>query len=57
MNWLDTNREIIKVISEVMEKNPELRFHQILIMMDLANYRDDFYTSPEEVLERIKDFV
>ena len=50
------NREIVKKISEMVEKYPDLRFTQILLCMEILDKkRDLFYEESLTTLMRIKD--
>lgn len=64
----ECNRTIVKMIEEAIEKNPEMRFHQILAMLNLSKtvpvevqgrgiqmYNEDrFYEESVNTLENIK---
>jgi hypothetical protein len=50
------NREIVKKISEMVEKYPDLRFTQILLNMEILDKkRDLFYEESLTTLMRVKD--
>jgi len=67
-NRLEENRELIKLLSELVEKNPSERFHQILRNNGfITEYRDDtnmpvyweneFYLESENLLNRVKQIL
>lgn len=61
----ECNREILKLISEIIEKNPDLRFGQILVALGIVEgnfneehiyrIRDPFYEESIDMLNRIKN--
>lgn len=63
MNRQDANKKILEQITKIVEENPELRFGQILLLLDLnksivtnqgeSYYSDEFNTEPTVLLERI----
>jgi hypothetical protein len=59
----EANKELIKIISDIVEKNPDLRFGQILVALGIIEgtfvdgvycTKDPFYEEPVITLERIK---
>lgn len=46
------NDEIMAIISSVMSKYPDLRFMQVLYLLDITKV--SFYEAPEKTLTRIK---
>lgn len=67
MNRQDANRQILEKISKIVEENPNLRFGQILLLLDInkaivtkdgeAYYSDEFNTEPIILLERINNSI
>lgn len=67
MNRQDANRKILEQISKIVEENPELRFCQILLLLDInkaivteqgeSYYSDEFNTEPTILLERIQKTI
>lgn len=62
MTRQEANREIIKILSDVVERYPQLRFSQILTILQIIQYTsmrivDPFYDEPQEMLERIKNAI
>ena len=57
-NRQENNKEIIKYISNIVDKFPDLRFNQILWNLGLCIHdssgTDLFYEEPSKTLERIK---
>jgi hypothetical protein len=64
MTRLEANREILKVLSQVVERYPDFRFNQLLVGIELisTNYdetlgtrywNNEFYTESTDILERI----
>ena len=67
------NREILEILIEAVEKNPQLRFGQIMSMLRTvthsrpmsqqtadqcdAHWRDEFYLESEVLLERMRRAV
>lgn len=48
------NGEVLKAISNFMDQNPNLRFNQALIALDVVrDEHDDFNTEPWEIRRRI----
>ena len=62
MNRLDANKELLRIIETYVDAHPELRFHQILVLLDVVNHGSnsvmapipDFYTESATVLDRVK---
>lgn len=57
---LQANKELIEIFQKLVEKDPEARFSQILSNFGFVsqidgNWKDEFYTEPTVVLERVKD--
>lgn len=61
----ECNREIIKLLSDAVEKNPDLRFGQLLVCLDIVEgsfdeehtyrLRDPFYEESADTWKRIKN--
>ena len=48
----EANRAILKLLSEAVEKNPDLRFHQLLQNLGIeVPYTDQFYEESIKTLE------
>jgi len=55
MKRLSYNIAILKVLHKLVEKNPDLRFHQILIMSGITRFgRDDFFRESSTLLEELE---
>jgi hypothetical protein len=55
-NRLEANRELLKLLSEEIEKHPYFRFHQA--MFNLGIYlpkSDEYYTESDTILKRVKE--
>ena len=54
MTRIEANREILKRISEIVERFPDWRFHQILQNMGIENVgADKFYEESVDTLDGI----
>ena len=51
---LDANREILTILAEMIEKLPDLRFHQILWTLKIEDGTDKFYEEPSDTLMALK---
>ena len=52
---LEANREIIAKLAELVEKNPDWRFHQLLQNAGVEKpLKDQFYEESEQTLETLK---
>ena len=52
---LEANREIIAKLAELVEKNPDWRFHQLLQNAGVEKpLEDQFYEESEQTLETLK---
>lgn len=61
------NEEILRLITEAVEKYPSMRFHQLLHSLDVIavdhvypkgrTVRDEFYVESTATLERVKRMV
>jgi len=53
------NKEIAKLLSDVISKHPHLRFSQILQTFGFVgpSTADEFYTKPSAVLERVQERI
>jgi hypothetical protein len=59
MNRLEPNRELIRLLSTLVETYPEQRFSQLLenfkfISPGRENHKSEFYVESEEILDRVK---
>lgn len=64
MTRQEANREIIKILSQYVEDNPDIRFHQMLHNLNLEEQvftesgeylcKDLYNLEPQKALERIK---
>jgi predicted transcriptional regulator len=56
MTRLEANREIVKILSEQVENNPDMRFYQLLNSLDniIQSPKDAFYEESKDTLEHIK---
>lgn len=50
-----TNLEILNLLSKIVNENPELRFCQILTILELD--RDKFYEEPTDTLHHVKKLM
>ncbi len=64
MTRQEANRELLKIISEMVELYPNFRFHQILADIDVNKMNDEgtanidlFAEESEETLKRVKHFL
>lgn len=64
MTRQEANRELLKIISEMIELYPNFRFHQILADIDVNMLNDEgtanvdlFAEESEETLKRVKHFL
>jgi len=56
MGKLETNREILRVLAILVERNPYLRFHQLLAFADIVRGGNDyFYKESEQTLKELED--
>ena len=55
MNRQETNRKLLKILEETLEKNPEFRFIQALWCLKITDTRDRFYEESETTLKRIEN--
>lgn len=49
----ESNNEILKILTEYVEKYPEQRFGQILYNFGFLPYGDPFYEESVDTLERV----
>ena len=57
-NRLENNREIIKILSKIVEAYPDWRFQQILFNLNIVTMGEDrFYEEPDETLKKMKEFL
>lgn len=66
MTRLEANVELSTILNDLMLKNPDLRFSQILYAYGFVKpnrptkdageaWQNEFYLEPEEVLKRVKE--
>ena len=52
----DYNRQIINLLSEYIEKYPEIRFGQLLVNLEcVADLQMTFHEEPKDMLERMQN--
>ena len=51
---IECNREILRKLSEYLTANPDMRFSQALMNLNIVNGYNDYYLEPDEVLKRMK---
>lgn len=51
MNRQEINRELLLILTKLIEEEPQLRFNQILYSY---GFNDNYYTEPDVVLSRVK---
>ena len=57
MNRLEANRELLKLVSTVVEMYPDWRFQQVLWNMSITDGTDKFYEESVETLKRVKEHL
>lgn len=69
MNRQEANREILKLLADMVEQYPDLRFGQILVNVDAVKLKPDtqfgvgyvmvdpFHEEPTETLSRMKNTI
>lgn len=57
MNRLEANRELLKLVSTVVEMYPDWRFQQVLWNMSIADGTDKFYEEPVDTLKRVREHL
>ena len=64
MNWKikienrqSANRELVKVLSEYIEKYPQQRFGQILVNYGFVTKEDPFYEESVDTLEKVNHII
>ena len=51
---LEANRKILELLAQALEKNPDLRFHQLLQNLGVEiPHTDQFYEESTETLENL----
>lgn len=50
-NRKENNLAIVGILREIVHNNPDLRFRQILSILELD--KDNFYEEPDETLQKI----
>ena len=53
LNRQNANREIIKILSEIIEKHPYYRFGQILFNYNICMGRDPFFDESVDTLKNL----
>lgn len=48
------NKEILNILTDLVEKYPEWRFHQLLQNVRIEDFADKFYEESRETLKRLK---
>lgn len=56
-NRLETNLKIYELLGDFILDHPDLRFNQILWILNIVNKEDRFYETPEETLRKVKDIL
>ena len=55
MKRTEANKEILKLLSEFLEKNPDMRFNQALLGLDIIMESSDlFYEESKDTLKALK---
>ncbi|NJO65314.1 MAG: hypothetical protein HC836_46630 [Richelia sp. RM2_1_2] len=56
MNRLDANRQLLEMLKDLVEKNPELRFGQILAGYGfiINDPQENFYVESTNILARVQ---
>lgn len=58
------NNELIQILAKICEENPDLRFSQALSVYGFVTdadferpkyWKNEFYTEPDKILNRVKD--
>lgn len=49
------NNELLKILKEVVEAEPQLRFYQLLVAVGIVDGVDRFYEEPDMTLARVKE--
>jgi len=57
MDRLDYNRKILEIISEITEMYPDLRFHQVLSLLNMEKIPDRFYEESEVTYKLLVEVV
>ena len=57
MNRLEANRELLKLVSTVVEMYPDWRFQQVLWNMSIADGTDKFYEESVDTLKRVREHL
>ena len=57
MTKKEANEELVKILNDLVQHNPDLRFNQILVVFNFVTKDStiDFYIEPKDVLERVKE--
>jgi hypothetical protein len=57
MTRLEGNREILKILSEQVENNPDMRFIQLLVNLEMIKSPGNWNEEPDSTLAFIKGSV
>lgn len=52
MTRKEANMNILDELKKLVEKYPDIRFHQLLIVSNISNGKDQFYEESEATLKR-----
>ena len=55
MSRLDSNKKILKILGDFLEKNPDQRFKQALINLNLSNEDESYYEESTTTLNQMFD--
>lgn len=56
-NRLNSNREILLILADMVERLPKLRFHQLLWTLKVEDGTDKFYEEPSDTLIALKSRI
>lgn len=57
INRQEYNKKILSILTEEINKSPELRFIQILWFLNIVDNTDRFYEEPNKTLEKINERI
>lgn len=57
MNRQDYNFKILDIIRAKAQEFPDMRFHQLLWLLNISNGEDQFYEESEITLDRINKIL
>lgn len=55
MTRQQANYQLVNLLHALVEKYPDLRFSQILLAFEFIINKDDFYSEPQLILERVEN--